>query len=372
MSKLLGSKMHASAWVRLLVLLGAAMLLAANGFAFAQDDDCESENGRPPESGVEAEDDDSEGETGEIGEAEEYEDEEEGFSGTIGEIEVVEGFDESAVVQVGAEEDEIAPLGEITPYEEFLELPSIESVLERMDPDTRSEIFDLPESVCDKDGRVRIRRTTRIPWRWNCQLIITMKSGGKARGTGFLIGNGTVMTAGHCVHPGRGGNAAFYKQIEVIPGMDGAKRPYGTYFGYSSKNQLRSVIGWKKKGLATHDYGAIILNRGKPGKKIGYFSWAVYSDSTLNNMLVNTAGYPADKPRGTQWFMAGRISKVEPRRLHYMIDTYGGQSGSAVWRRCGSKRFAVGIHAYGGCPNKATRIVKPVSNNMKRWKAMGQ
>jgi glutamyl endopeptidase len=359
--RFLGVKIFAFSFV-------VAIVLAAGAAAPPKDGDRELTGSKAPDVAAEATDPDAEGDTGEI---EEGEGEiEEGSDGTVGEIEAVKGFNESATGQSVMKGN--SGEGEITPYEEVIKLPTIESVLERMDPDERSEIFDAPESVCGNDERVRITPTTQNPWRWNCQLIITLQSGGKARGTGFLIGNGTVMTAGHCVHPGKGGNTKFYKQIEVIPGMDGSNRPYGTYFGYSSKNQLRSVVGWKDDGLPTHDYGAIILDNGKPGKAIGYFGWAVYPDSTLNGMFVNTAGYPGDKPSGTQWFMAGKITSVEARRLHYMIDTYAGQSGQAVYQLTGGNRYAVGIHAYGNCPNKATRIVTAVSDNMKNWRALGQ
>jgi glutamyl endopeptidase len=350
-----------------LVGIVLALLLAASVTASPKSADRDSADSTTSSITADETDPDAEGETGEV----EQEEAEivEGADGTVGEIEGVEGFNESAIhesVVVGTGENDV------TPFDEVAKLPTIESVLERMDPDTRSEIFETPETVCGNDERVRITPTTQNPWRWNCQLIITMQNGSKARGTGFLIGNGTVMTAGHCVHPGKGGNSKFYKQIEIIPGMDGSTRPYGTYFGYSSKNQLRSVVGWKEDGLATHDYGAIILDNGKPGKAIGYFGWAVYPDATLKGMLANTAGYPGDKPSGTQWFMADKIGSVEARRLYYMIDTYGGQSGSNVWQLTGGNRFAVGIHAYGGCPNKATRIVNAVSDNMKNWKQMGQ
>jgi V8-like Glu-specific endopeptidase len=274
--------------------------------------------------------------------------------GGLGELENVPGFNAENVLQESLEAlGSAEAIGEeITPYEELVNLPSIESL-----------VFDLPETVCGKDQRVQITATTDIPWRWNCKLVIHAPNGSKYQGTGFLIGSCTVMTAGHCVHGGKGGQ--WMSKIEVIPGMNGANRPYGTYIS----SDLRSVNGWTKDGKVTHDYGAIILGSNqKVGCRIGYFGFAAYSDSTLKDMLVNTAGYPADKPFGTQWFMSDKITKVEPRRLHYMIDTYGGQSGSSVWRLTNGQRYAVGIHAYGGCPNKATRIVKSVFDNMMAWR----
>jgi len=348
-----------------LVMLSTVLLLLGATMSLAQDDDHESVSTSNSAEVLESSDDDAEAASIESASESAEGLVEESFEGNTGggELESVAGFAPSTVEEVEPEVgEEMAE--EITPYEELVKLPSIESVLAGMESNARAKMFAKPESVCGKDQRVRISPTTRNPWRWNCKLIITLKNGVKAQGTGFLIGPCTVMTAGHCVHPGRGGSSKFYKRIEVIPGMDGAKRPYGTYFS----GNFRSVKGWTNSGKPTHDYGAIILKQ-KPGNKTGYFGFAAYSSSTLKNMLVNTAGYPADKPFGTQWFMAGRISKVESRRIHYMIDTYGGNSGGSVWRLKGGKRYAVGIHAYGGCPNKATRIVKPVFNNMKKWKA---
>ena len=67
-------------------------------------------------------------------------------------------------------------------------------------------------------------------------------------------------------------------------------------------------------------------------------------------------------------YNAGRVTKVESRRIYYMLDRAGGQSGSPTWRYRYGKRHAVGIHAYGGCPNKSTRISKAVFDNMKKRK----
>jgi len=173
------------------------------------------------------------------------------------------------------------------------------------------------------------------------------------------------MAAGHCVysHGARG----WAREIQVIPGMDASRRPFGSQIGRS----FRSVRGWTRGRKPTHDYGAIILPNNTLGNRVGWFGFAYLSTSSLRNLLINNAGYAGDKPFGTFWFNAGRITRVTSRRLYYMIDTYGGHSGSPVWRLKNRKRHAVGVHAYGGCPNKSTRIVKPVFNNMKAWKALG-
>lgn len=225
--------------------------------------------------------------------------------------------------------------------------------------------FEGPETVCGNDDRVRISPANQYPWRASCQLLITMANGGQSRCTGWFIGPRTVMTAGHCVFShGAGGWA---RQIEVIPGMDGNSRPYGSQVATS----FRSVTGWTNNQDPEYDYGAIILPNNNLGNTVGWFGFTVLSTGDLQNLLINNTGYPADKPFGTQWYNAGRITQVTDRRLHYMVDTFGGQSGSVIYRLFNGERHAVGIHGYGGCPNKAVRITQAVFNNMLAWKQLG-
>jgi len=260
-------------------------------------------------------------------------------------IEAVPGYDESALFEELAE-----------PSEEALE-----EAERSMEIGTKAEAGFLPESICGRDDRVRVRATTRIPWRWLCHLRIRTKDNRLYGCTGWLIGPHTVMTAGHCVYIHA--HSGWPRYIDVIAGRDGSSKPYGTVRATS----FRSVRGWVNNHNWNYDYGCIILPTNL-GNRIGWFGFANYKASTLRNMLVNNAGYAGDKPTGTQWFNANRISNVTGRKLYYYIDTMGGHSGSPVWRLKRGHRYAVGIHAYGGCPNSATRIVKPVFNNMLAWK----
>jgi len=224
------------------------------------------------------------------------------------------------------------------------------------------------ETVHGPDNRVKITTTNVYPWRAHASLLITAADGSGWIGTGWFIGPHTLMTAGHVVYiknsgvPGRDG---WVRSIDVMPGRNGSSLPYGKV---TSKN-FRSVTGWANSGDENFDYGAIIIPTNL-GNTTGWFGFGVFSDSDLTSSVGNISGYPGDKPAGTQWYDAHKIASVNPRKVYYDIDTFGGQSGSGVYRIMSGGRYGIAIHAYGGATtNSGTRIVKPVFDNMVAWKA---
>lgn len=224
------------------------------------------------------------------------------------------------------------------------------------------------ETVHGPDNRVKITNTNVYPWRVHASLLITAADGSQWIGTGWFIGPHTLMTAGHVVYiknSGVAGRDGWVRSIDVMPGRNGASLPYGKV---TSRN-FRSVTGWTNSGDQNFDYGAIIIPT-ELGNTTGWFGFGVYSDATLNGSVVNISGYPGDKPTGTQWYDAKGVASVNARKVYYDIDTFGGQSGSAVYRIISGGRYGVAIHAYGGATtNSGTRIVTAVFNNMVAWKA---
>lgn len=224
------------------------------------------------------------------------------------------------------------------------------------------------ETVHLPDDRIQITSTEVYPWRVHASLLITAADNSQWIGTGWFIGPHTLMTAGHVVYirnsgvPGRDG---WVRSILVMPGRNGNSLPYGSI----TSNNFRSVTGWIDWGDWNYDYGAIILPSDL-GNTTGWFGFGVWSDSDLLSSIGNISGYPGDKPSGTQWYDYHQIASVDSRKVYYDIDTYGGQSGSAVYRIINGNRYGIAIHAYGGATtNSGTRIVTPVFNNMLAWKA---
>ena len=218
--------------------------------------------------------------------------------------------------------------------------------------------FDFPESVCGRDDRVKIGNTTSAPYKFICKLYIKAADGKNYIGSGFFIGPRCIITSGHVVHS----KAGWAKSFRAVPGLNGGTAPFGS----QSCGRAFTVIGWAKYRDANYDHGAIILPNNVLYNRIrGYFGFHEQGGlPTLNN-----SGYPGDKqPSTKQWYNSGRATKNTGFRFEYMIDTFGGQSGSPTWVKSGSRRSVVGVHGYGGCPNKCIRAQGYVLQRWGEWR----
>lgn len=223
------------------------------------------------------------------------------------------------------------------------------------------------ESVIGTDERVRITDTAKYPYRAIASLIITARDGSEWLGTGWFISGRTLITAGHCVFiknsgvPGRDG---WVRTIRVMPGRNASDMPYGSV----TSSQFWSVTGWGDSGDQNFDYGAIIISEDL-GTRVGTFGYGAFSDPTLRGQMINVTGYPGDKPSGTMWHDSRVIVSTSPTKVHYALDTAGGQSGAPAYIIRDGKRYAVAVHAYGGVTNSGTRISTPVFQNLRNWRA---
>lgn len=282
-----------------------------------------------------------------------------GFDGAThggGKLENVPGFNVEKAMAVGIGSMELTPFPEGAASFPDAALAHYEGSVEAR------------ESVCGSDDRVKVQVTTAPPWRMNAQLFITAQDGSRYVGTGWFISPRTVVTAGHCVYSSKSGGWA--RSIEVVPGMNGHLRPFGS----AVSTVFKSTEDWTQRGAVADDYGCIILpETDRLGDKVGWYGFASWGDDKLRNSLINVAGYPADKGLGTQWYNAGRLTDLTQERIFYLIDTYGGVSGSSVVHtdHDTGARHVVGIHNYGGCDNKATRITDEVFDLLLEWKVLG-
>ena len=225
------------------------------------------------------------------------------------------------------------------------------------------------ETVHGPDDRVKITSTNVYPWRAHASLLITARDGSMWIGTGWFIGPHTLMTAGHVVYIKNSGVPGSRRLRPVHQGDAGPqRRDAALRLGHQQQPADRRRAGPTTATRSTTT--ARSSSATDLGNTTGWFGFGVYNDATLTASVGNISGYPGDKPDGTQWYAARRIASVAARKVYYDIDTFGGQSGSAVYRIVDGKRYAFAVHAYGGATtNSGTRIVTPVYNNMVAWKA---
>lgn len=222
--------------------------------------------------------------------------------------------------------------------------------------------FGGAESVCGEDERVLVD-PLEPPFEAIAFLGITTSDGRKVRGTGFYINYGSrsaILTAGHnlCIKD----HGGFCQKISIIRSRDGDRQPYGTLF--VSRDSLRVPAPWEESADETQDWGIILLDGSPWG-----FCCASLTDEQLGRNEVRTAGYPADKEGCKMWYDHGPIANLNKTAILYMEDTYGGQSGSPVWTKHPdtSDWVVVGVHTYGGCPNKATRVTDAMLDQIDEW-----
>lgn len=232
------------------------------------------------------------------------------------------------------------------------------------------------ETVIGVDERNQIADTSAYPWRMIAGLSLVPRPPLTSRyiGTGWFIGPRTLLTAGHCVYSDSdfGG---WIGRIEVSPGRKAETFPFGTV----NAVRFSALKRWQTDQDPDYDVGCIHLDE-PLGDTVGWFKTAALSDGELNSSMLNVSGYPGDKGGTTQWHHANRVLRTAARRIYYDIDTYGGQSGSPVWRQenDASEPIAVGIHAYGVggtspdlgiTANSAPRLRPSVLAAIKGWLA---
>ncbi len=221
------------------------------------------------------------------------------------------------------------------------------------------------ESIIGPDSRKRVGKTTDFPAR--ATVLVTFSAG---RCTGWLIGKDTVVTAGHCVHPGDGGSFYPVRSYKIFPGRNGSANPYGS----CTARWTASVRGWTVEGKDDFDYGAIKLNC-TIGNTTGWYGY-FWTRASLTGLPTIVSGYPGDKPL-TQWRSDDLVRVTQSRRVFYQNDTVGGVSGAPVYyNRAGCGLCSMAVHAYGiydrppfSTNNHGTRITKAVFDNLNAWRS---
>ncbi|EOL45840.1 trypsin-like serine peptidase [Enterococcus caccae] len=274
--------------------------------------------------------------------------------------------------QVSAHDlDTVNSDGSILPYETILK--SIPTELEPFDgkkellesftslPDNALE-FEIddqknanPYLIHGPDNRTVVSDTTGNPYRRIALVLATFPNGLTYRGSGNLISQNVLLTAGHVIYSKNDGGWA--TKVSVFPGYDGInnRAPYGEI----SSVGLSTTSGWVNSRDADSDIGIIRLN-----KNIGLTTgWFGLTKSTMGSITLS--GYHGDFNDYKMRTESGSIGNLSATRIYYTLDNTGGSSGSAIYN---TNNRIVGVNAYSSSPmNYAVRINTEKYNLIQNW-----
>lgn len=219
----------------------------------------------------------------------------------------------------------------------------------------------LRRAVPGRDGRQKVDNTTTYPYSIHSQLQIDF-SGSKYGGSGSMVGPHHVLTCAHNVYDR---TMKWATNIEVHPAKYGSTSPFG------KAKVVKSYVykNWISNEDRNFDIALLVLD-----KSIGHFTgWGGVCSTTedyLKASTINLTGYPGDDEDGKRcnymWTMSDRITKIKSESFEYIIDTFGGQSGSALWlNHLGNQPTILGVHTLGSTDtNYGVRITKENFTNL--------
>ncbi|HET9143565.1 trypsin-like serine peptidase [Actinophytocola sp.] len=221
------------------------------------------------------------------------------------------------------------------------------------------------DSVIGPDGRVQESVPSTFPWGGIAHL--ETNQGGC---TGFMLSRDVLVTAGHCVHF----NGSWVTSYTVTPGRTGNSKPFGTCSGGIA--DVWTTWNWINGYPSDYDYGLVKLTC-DIGYSTGWFGWSYNTGENLVGQYLYVEGYPGDKPYGTMWWDGDTVYSQTANKLWYWVDTFGGQSGSPVYRYSSSGPCVgwcvIGIHTNGVAgtnpTNSGTRFRPDVMDFINYWVA---
>ena len=202
----------------------------------------------------------------------------------------------------------------------------------------------VPESVIGKDDRKIISDTTKYPYSAIAHMRTTFPCGHSEFGSGFLISDNTMLTAGHCI---------------ICPLCGYKLSSIQCYFGYNSKdgssfaytNGCKNVyyddnyMANVEKGISDPENDYAIVEFEKPvGKVLGHFGVKAFSNSDLTKQEFKVCGYTTDgqplkesKSKLTLgvYYKVGRKKKTigKEKLFSFTADAVQGNSGGPVFNK---------------------------------------
>lgn len=159
-----------------------------------------------------------------------------------------------------------------------------------------------------------------------CYISVTMDNGETWQGSAFIVGERTLVTAGHCVEDIRDGKLRKAVKVTVIPKKQGNKNHYGVF----ETTKMAIPKKWSESKDPNYDYGILTMNTNIEkivGSKFGYRDT---TNIALQGKTITAIGYPGYS-NGKQYIDSGTITEVNAKTLKHQARTDRGQSGGPAY-----------------------------------------
>ncbi|KAI9798155.1 MAG: hypothetical protein M1833_004904 [Piccolia ochrophora] len=170
-------------------------------------------------------------------------------------------------------------------------------------------------------------------------------------GTGWLIADDLLVTAGHCSFDEEEG---YLKWMKVYIGYAGPESVGTATCQYRQAASVAMPAEYLKAATAVHDVSFVKLR----ARFDGISRSIQYEDTPqLETITLGVVGYPGELSFGNYMYEHWSPVEVDLAKsrgiLQYTVDTTGGQSGSPVLR---ANLKSIGVHVRGGWPNQGSVI----------------
>jgi V8-like Glu-specific endopeptidase len=186
--------------------------------------------------------------------------------------------------------------------------------------------------------------------------------------SGAVIRKRLVLTAGHCLHQGKGGQNGFHSNVRFVPGLRNGDAPYGQW----TAAYLWVTNAWAtSNGVVpnTADFAVIELNDlringvvRKAGDVLGTLGWITNRLLTANHLTL--LGYPASMDSGLIMHRVDSAFKLKTNKntAEYGSDMTGGSSGGPWVQDFGEKATGQ-TYVGGGSGNQVVGVTSYGYNN---------
>ncbi|WP_159090645.1 RICIN domain-containing protein [Aquimarina aquimarini] len=183
--------------------------------------------------------------------------------------------------------------------------------------------------------------------------------------TGWIISNGRLVTAGHCV-----GSRAQLIEFNVPKSNSGGSIVHP---GPEDQYPIGSFVTDYVRGRPETDWAVFTASAnsqtGQTPIQAQRKSFNVVQSAPSSNITITGFGTDTGRDNQTQQTHTGPLSSVNNTFVRYRTDTTGGNSGSPIIDTATGN--AIGVHAYGGCSGSSGSNFGERATIPAFWNAMG-